>query len=104
MTRVKPPKSLTSAGRRLWREIAEESELDSAAVLLLNTLCEQFDRMNEARAILKRDGITAKDRFGQIKAHPAVSIEVNAIAAMTRCWRLLGYDQLPSNDIGRPVG
>jgi P27 family predicted phage terminase small subunit len=105
MTRVgAAPKHLTAAGRKLWREIADEIELDRAASLLLTALCEQFDRAQQAREILSKDGIISKDRFGQDKPHPACAIEVAATAAMMRAWRLLGFDQVPPGDIGRPAG
>ena len=103
-TSPKPPKHLTASGKKLWNSIFEESEFDAAGLLLLNTLCEQFDRMNEARAILKKDGLQVKDRFDQVKPNPALSVEVNAIAAITRCWRLLGFDQVPAGAMGRPPG
>jgi P27 family predicted phage terminase small subunit len=93
---LKPPSHLTSAGKKLWRDIAAETaELDAPARLLLQTLCEQHERMNEARMILAKEGIITTDRFDQTKPHPAISIEVNAIAAITRCWRLLGFDLQP---------
>ena len=95
MTSKAPPGHLTDAGKKVWKSISRDMALDAPALLLLQTLCEQFDRMNEARAILKKEGILSKDRFGQTKPHPAVSIEVNAIAALTRCWRLLGFDLQP---------
>ena len=93
-TNRRAPQHLTDAGRELWKKIAGDSELDEPALLILQTLCEQFDRMNEARALLKAEGIVVKDRFSQPKQHPACAIERDAAAAMMRAWRLLGYDQV----------
>jgi len=104
MTRVGAPKHLTAAGRKLWREIADEIEIDRAASLLLTTLCEQFDRAQQAREILRKDGIITQDRFKQDKPHPACAIERDATAAMMRAWRLLGFDQEAPGAIGRPAG
>jgi P27 family predicted phage terminase small subunit len=92
---IKPPEHLTAAAKKLWRTIVDEVELDGPALLLLTTMCEMHDRMNQARAVLKREGILAKDRFGQLKPHPACSIERDSAAAMMRAWRLLGFDQQP---------
>ncbi|HWE52463.1 MAG TPA: phage terminase small subunit P27 family [Bryobacteraceae bacterium] len=92
---TKPPSHLTAAGRKLWKNIAAEIDLDAAAVLLLTTMCESLDRMNQAKRILKREGVVFRDRFGQRKAHPACGIERDSAATMTRCWRLLGFDQVP---------
>ena len=99
-----PPTHLSSAGKKLFVRIASEIELDEPALLLLTTLCEQYDRMNQARELLKKEGIVVKDRFGQDKQHPAVGIEVNAAAGMMRAWRLLGFDQEPPKAMGRPEG
>jgi P27 family predicted phage terminase small subunit len=96
MTTSKPPAHLSAAARALFRSVCDEIELDAAALLLLVTMCEQFDRMHEARRILKRDGITTEDRFGQKRSHPACIIERDAAAGMMRAWRLLGFDQAPS--------
>src|ERR1035438_6070419 len=98
------PKHLTAAGKKLFREISDEIDVsDRAASLLLMTLCEQFDRMNKARAIIAKDGVIIDDRFGQKRAHPACAIERDATAAMMRAWRLLGFDQAPPGAIGRPA-
>jgi P27 family predicted phage terminase small subunit len=103
--RQQQPKHLSTAAKKLYREISDEIDVsDTAASLLLQTLCEQFDRMNEARGILAKDGVVIDDRFGQKRAHPACAIEKDAIAALTRCWRLLGFDQVPPGAIGRPAG
>jgi len=64
-------------------------------VLLLNTLCQQWDRMMQAREILRASGLVLTDRFGQFKPHPAASLERDAITAMMRAWRLLGFDLVP---------
>lgn len=98
MKTIQPPKHLTPEGRKLWKTISDDVELDQPALLLLTTLCEAFDRMNQAREVLKRDGILVKDRFGQEKAHPACGIERDSSASLMRAWRLLGFDQAP------PVG
>jgi P27 family predicted phage terminase small subunit len=93
--KVKPPSHLTNAGKKLWNDIFAEIEFDAPALLLLQLMCEQYDRLNEARAILAREGITMTDRFGQVKAHPAIAIEVSSVAAIGRAFRLLGFDQQP---------
>jgi P27 family predicted phage terminase small subunit len=96
----KPPEHLKEEGRKIWRKIAGESELDEPSALILQTLCEQYERMNEARELIKSDGLIVKDRFGQQKQHPAYANELSAAAAMMRAWRLLGYDQADSQQPG----
>lgn len=96
----KPPAHLTPKAKKLWNAIFDDIELDAAALLLLNTLAEQFDRYNEARAILKTEGVIVTDRFGQKKQHPACLLERDAATGMMRAWRLLGFDQVPPAAIG----
>ncbi|WP_292409994.1 P27 family phage terminase small subunit [Mesorhizobium sp.] len=53
---------------------------------------EAHDRGEEAREILKADGIVITDRVGTKKAHPAVAIERDARVAFMRGVRELGLD------------
>ena len=79
----KPPRHLSKEARQLWLELIAEYAIDDAAgLLLLQTGLEAFDRMREAQAQIKRDGATVKDRFDQIKAHPQITVERDARAAM----------------------
>jgi P27 family predicted phage terminase small subunit len=92
---TKPPSHLSEEAKKRWHKIFAEIDVaDTAAVLLLDTLFEQWDRMQEARRAIAKDGATVAGRFG-LKASPWVSIERDAAATVTRCWRLLGFDQQP---------
>lgn len=95
MKKPKPPEDLTTAGKDLWRRIAEEIETDEPARMLLTELCRTFDRLQQAREILRLEGITVRDRFNQTRPHPCVAIERDCLAGLTRCWRLLGFDLAP---------
>ena len=78
---------------------------DPAGELLLTTALEAWDRMKEAQAELKADGLTVKDRFGQEKSHPATVVERDARSAMVQCLRQLHLDIEPLRDApGRPAG
>jgi P27 family predicted phage terminase small subunit len=91
---AKPPAHLSEDAKEKWRKIFAEIEIDTAAVLLLDTMMEAWDRMQQARAAIAKDGATVAGRFG-LKASPWISIERDAGATVTRCWRLLGFDQAP---------
>ncbi len=91
----KPAKDLSIEARKLWKRIAREIVMDEPAVVLLNILCQEWDRLTEARQILKAKGIIVKDRFGQEKPHPACAVERDAVTAVSRAWRLLGFDLIP---------
>jgi len=99
-TAKRAPEHLTEAGKTLWKKISAETELDEPALLILQTMVEQYERVLEARVLIKAEGIVVMDRFGQKKQHPACAIERDANAAMMRAWRLLGYDQVDSQQPG----
>lgn len=78
---------------------------DQAGLLILQTALESFDRMRLAEAILKKDGMTIMDRFGQPKAHPMTVVERDSRAAMLAALRQLNLDLEPLRDgPGRPGG
>src|SRR5947199_10168688 len=87
VTGPKPPKGLSPGAKSWWKKIASGWELDEAGFLVLETALECFDRMRQAQKIVAKDGITATDRFGQAKVHPAVLVEGEAIAGLLRALR-----------------
>jgi phage terminase small subunit len=95
----KPPKDLSPSAKRVWQQPFDASEVDPVAEPLLHSFCQHWDTVQQARALLAKEGIilTEKTAAGLEKrrAHPAVSVERDASAAMMRAWRLLGYDQAP---------
>ena len=75
----KPPAHLSVGAKKLWRDLFEEFVLDDAAgAALLRVAVEAFDRAEEARVRIKRDGAVVLDRFRQLKAHPSCAIERDA--------------------------
>lgn len=93
---MRPPKHLSSIARKLWRDTcAAHTVIDPNQFALLRAACESFDRANEAREILAREGLTIRDRFQQLKAHPAASIERDARASMIQAFRALGFSPPP---------
>ena len=91
-----PPQDLSNEAKTIWRRIADEVDVsDQAALLLLGLLCQSWDRWQQARKAIAADGAVQTDRFGQQKPTPWVGIERDALAGLTRCWRLLGFDQQP---------
>src|ERR1700680_4891777 len=95
----KPPADLSAEAKSLWRRIFQECEMDEAAVVLLDALAQQWDRVKQARALIVAGGLTITEKTAagceKRRPHPAVAIERDAAAAMMRAWRLLGFDQQP---------
>jgi P27 family predicted phage terminase small subunit len=101
----KPPSSLSSEAKRWWRKIVAGWELDDAGFLVLESALECFDRMRQAQAMLEKEGLIAKDRFGQDKVHPAVLVERDAKAGLLRALRAMNLQIEPLHDtVGRPAG
>ena len=99
---LRPPTHLSREAKRWWRFIANEFELDEGNGLVLRAALESFDRLNQARKVLDKEGLTCLDRFGQVRARPEVSIERDARIGLLRGWRQLGLDLEAPGPIGRP--
>jgi len=98
----RPPSHLSSKTKKFWTWAVTTYELDPHHLMILGRLCEASDRCDEAREVLKRDGIVVKDRFGRSLPHPAVQIERDARVAVMRCVRELDLDATPAPESPRP--
>lgn len=92
MSEFKVPAHLAAETRKWVDGILAEFSLESHHFKILVKAAEAHDRGEEARKILKTDGIVIVDRFGTKKAHPAVAIERDARVAFMRAVRELGLD------------
>jgi P27 family predicted phage terminase small subunit len=89
-TKPKPPTHLSADAKKLWGRLYSDFALDDAAgLLLLQSACESYDRLQEARKILAKDGAVVTDRWGQRKPHPAAGVERDARNQMHSALRLL---------------
>jgi P27 family predicted phage terminase small subunit len=95
------PKHLSVAAKRLWKAITTGYEIDEPAAMVLQATLEAYDRREQARAAIEREGAVQTDRFGFRKPHPSVAIERDAAITMMRGFRLLGFDQEPRGDFAR---
>ena len=95
------PTRVGSGGKNCLRSRA----LDDPGMMILANALEALDRMREARALLREDGLVVRDRFGQSRPHPAAGIERDAKGIFLRNMKALGLDLEPVNARpGRPVG
>jgi len=106
MSKTKIPKHLSKEGQALWGRLQKEYDIeDEAGYLILTTGMEARDRMQQAAAIIKKEGMQVADRFGQMKAHPLTTVERDSRAAMLSALKALNLDLEPLNDKpGRPAG
>ena len=88
------PKHLSPSSRKLFRRLAVDYDLarEPHALEVLRLACEALDRGEQARDVLMRDGAYTADRFGQVRAHPAVAVERDSRVAALRSLRELGLD------------
>ena len=98
------PKTLKTAGRRLWKAILTDFELDAGAREILHQAARSLDRATEAAAAVDAEGLVIHDRFGQAKPHPALATEATARAQFLTAVKQLNLDIEPLQDgPGRPV-
>jgi P27 family predicted phage terminase small subunit len=105
-TKLEAPRDLSREAAARWRELAAEYSIeDSGGRAILLVHCEAYDTAQAAAAILKKEGMTAVDRFGQPRAHPAAVILRDARSQMLTALRQLNLDVIPAREhAGRPAG
>jgi P27 family predicted phage terminase small subunit len=96
-----PPAHLTAQTKRWWREVTTLFELEPHHLKLLQGAAEAWDRCQQAREILKADGLILTDRFEQKKLHPAALVERDAKTLFAKLIRELAFD-VPQPDSRPP--
>jgi len=74
-----------------WRQVMGDYELEPHHELLLSAAADAWDRMTEARAQLREEGLTVATKSGK-KRHPAADIERDSRLAFARLLRELDLD------------
>ena len=97
------PQNLSDESQRLWRDTLRLFKLDAHHKKNLESACRLWDRTIEAREAIEKDGAYFKDKNGQPKPHPAVSVELQSRALFMRLIRELGLDLQDPSD-SRPPG
>jgi len=98
---ARPPGHLRAATRRWFASVVSDYDLDPHHVRLLTLAAEAWDRGQQAREIIDRDGMTFSDRFGQPKARPEIAIERDSRIGFARLIRELGLDVEPPPEAPR---
>jgi hypothetical protein len=89
--RVPPaPRGAGAAGKRLWRSILAEYELEEHELALLREMVRTVDHLDELHGLVERDGIMAGERL-----HPAM---VEARQLRIALARLAAALRLPAGD------
>ena len=86
------PKGLSPEAKRLWGATVDTWTLDGPGFTLLEDACKSLDRRRAAEKLVRKEGMTQTDRFGQIKAHPCMGIIRDEISSFVRLLKQLGLD------------
>jgi P27 family predicted phage terminase small subunit len=100
---LKAPKHLRKETQKWFDSVIADFELDTSGVKLLTKCCEAFDRSEQAREILLKEGLTFLDSKGSPRSHPANAIERDSRIAFVRLLRDLDISDSTPGD-GRPPG
>ena len=88
----RPPKHLKPDTRLWWESVQLEYVLEPHHVRILTLSSEAWDRCQQAREVIDRQGLTFTDRFDAPKARPEVAIGRDARLAFARLVRELNLD------------
>lgn len=97
MTASKPPKGLSSSGRRLWNAALADHDFDVHEELLLLQACRCADHLDRLAAEAHAGSVTVTNVKGDEVAHPAM---VEARQQSLVLARLLASLRMPSGEEG----
>jgi hypothetical protein len=92
----RPPSTARAAGRRLWRAVLVEYELEEHELLLLREAVRTADVLDDLAALVERDGPVTVSPQGE-RAHPAL---VEARQQRIALARILAALRLPAGEEG----
>lgn len=85
-----PPKHLRAAAKLMWNRLRADYNIDDASGLyLLECACSAYQSSEDARRLVRREGMTFVDRFGQCRSHPACATERDGRGQMISALRAL---------------
>lgn len=93
------PDHLSEPAAAWWVRIVKGWDLDDAALLILQTSLEAFDRMVEAQQVIQESGLLVDG-----KVSPAARVERDSRAALLAGIKQLHLDLEPVGPVGRPPG
>ena len=99
---IKPPPHLRPTTREWFNSVLAGYELEEHHLRLLTLAGEAWDRGQQAREVLDKEGLTYIDRFGAPRVRPEAAIERDSRIAFARLIREMALDAEPSPDPSRP--
>jgi predicted DNA-binding transcriptional regulator AlpA len=98
----KPPDDLAPATAAWFSEVADKYILESHHLKLLTLAGRAWDRANQAREVIDREGLTYVDRFNAPRLRPEVKVEQQARIDFARLLRELSLDVEPPPEARKP--
>lgn len=71
MSRQKPPTGLGPEGRRLWKAVTGDFDLDQHELTLLREVARTADACSQLHDVVQREGRMVTDHLGNSRVHPA---------------------------------
>ena len=99
---MKIPPHLAESTRHWFASVIETYELEPHHLRLLTLAAESWDRCQQAREILDKEGITYIDRFEAPRMRPEVAVERDSRLAFARLVRELDLDTEQTPEAVRP--
>ncbi|ORV07918.1 P27 family phage terminase small subunit [Mycobacterium celatum] len=65
------PRGLRAAGKRLWRSVTRDFDLDDHEAMLLREACRTVDQLDDLQAEVDANGAVVESSQG-VRVHPAV--------------------------------
>jgi hypothetical protein len=95
-----PPRHLSKKMKAFWIAAFERKRIQPYRAEILLKALEAHDRAEQARRILKREGLTYEDRFKQPRSRPEVAMERDSRAQFAKLLDQAGlYDPYFKDDI-----
>ncbi len=100
----KTPPGLCPEAQAFWKKIVSSWVLEDSALMMLQQACEALTHVREAEAVIRKEGMTIKDRFKQVRPHPCIAVIRDCRVLLLRYLKTLGLDLEPLQDgPGRPM-
>jgi len=103
--RIKFKKHIRRESRAEIRKLISEYGIEDAGGINLLMIYADADSVErDAQDIVNIEGMTVKDRFGQVKSHPLLTVIRDARAQKMAALKGLNLDIEPLKTVGRPGG
>ena len=99
---MEKPDYLTDESKNIWDALHKSFTLKEHHDIVLKTALEAYDRLQQARQIIDKDGAVIEAHNGYYQKNPMLQIEKEARSGFLAAWKALNIDIEPPKDLGRP--